>query len=117
MDLLGPLQLKIMNIFWANYAPFTAQEIADSLNGAGTKYASTTITTVLVSLLEKNLVNRTKLSHSFVYEAIDGSKRIYRIAVLRNLIDDVYNNDLQELYTNLTEIAEKPHASNHGQSG
>src|SRR5271170_3180560 len=92
MDMLGPLQLKIMNYLWDGHAPQTAQDIADYLNERGSKHVTSTITTVLLSLEKRKLVYRQRNGHAYVYESFSGGRTEYRLAVLHYIIHDVYES-------------------------
>jgi len=106
MDMLGPLQLKIMNYLWDGHAPQTAQDIADYLNERGSKHVTSTITTVLLSLEKRKLVYRQRNGHAYVYESFSGGRTEYRLAVLHYIIHDVYESHAGLLYANLSQILE-----------
>jgi predicted transcriptional regulator len=110
MDILGPLQLKIMNHLWDINNPqtgqsgLTAQDIADYLNEKGSKYGSTTISSVMATLEARNLVTRKKVGRSFIFESMPNGAHDYRLALMRYVVFDVYGANADGVFATLLEV-------------
>lgn len=78
----------IMNALWEHW-PATARQIADRLP-KNTKWAYTTIKTMLTRLTEKNAVNETKKGNVSVYEPILTRNNARRSA-LKSIVNQAFD--------------------------
>ncbi len=93
-DLIGPLQLRVMNHLWKVNAA-TVQEAMDAVNGASTEkpLAYTTFLTVMRNLAKRGLLDQRKTAtkrHQFVV-LVD--EETYKSNVVRQIFGDYCNND------------------------
>ena len=61
---LGPLESAVLDVLWAADAPMTPGAVQAALGG---DHAYTTVMTVLVRLLDKGVVHRTKAGRAYAY--------------------------------------------------
>ena len=93
-DLIGPLQLRVMNHLWKVNAA-TVQEAMDAVNGASAEkpLAYTTFLTVMRNLAKRGLLDQRKTAtkrHQFVVLVDEES---YKSGVVRQIYKDYCNND------------------------
>ncbi len=96
-DLIGPLQLRVMNHLWKVNAA-TVQEAMDAVNAAGAAkgekpLAYTTFLTVMRNLAKRGLLDQRKTAtkrHQFVV-VID--EETYKSGVLKQIYADYCQND------------------------
>jgi len=105
-DLIGPLQLRVMNHLWKVNAA-TVQEAMDAVNGASTEkaLAYTTFLTVMRNLAKRGLLDQRKTAtkrHQFVV-LVD--EETYKSNVVRQIFGDYCNNDRATLDRYLTARA------------
>ena len=85
----GKLEAKVIDIVWEN-APVTIKRVLYFLN-ADHDYAYTTVMTVMNRLVNKNILKRTKESHSFVYTALISRNEFLEQAI-ELIISSLYND-------------------------
>ena len=99
LDLIGPLQLRVMNHLW-RVGSGTVQEVMNALNaGPGAKpLAYTTFLTVMRNLAKRKLLDQRKTAtkrHQFVCAI---GEEEYKSAVVKGFFRDYCNNDADMLH-------------------
>ena len=99
LDLIGPLQLRVMNHLW-KVGSGTVQEVMDALNGGpGAKaLAYTTFLTVMRNLAKRKLLDQRRTAtkrHQFVCAI---GEEEYKSAVVKAFFRDYCNNDAETLH-------------------
>ncbi len=102
-DLIGPLQLRVMNHLWKVKAA-TVQEMADAINSQSPEkpLAYTTFLTVMRNLAKRKLLDQRKTAtkrHQFVV-LVD--EETYKSSIVRQMFADYCNNDRATLDRYLT---------------
>ncbi|TVR16460.1 MAG: BlaI/MecI/CopY family transcriptional regulator [Planctomycetota bacterium] len=90
MDVIGPLQLRVMKFIWKN-GPSTVHAVHDALNdekGAPT-LAYTTILTVMRNLAKREILEQTAQGRSHVFAPLL-SDNDYRAQVLQAIRNDLF---------------------------
>ncbi len=83
----GRLEAVVIDIVWEN-APVTIKRVLYFL-GKERIYAYTTVMTVMNRLVKKNILKRTKESHSFVYTPLIGKDEFLKLAT-ESIVDSLY---------------------------
>lgn len=91
---LSDSEWQIMNALWHKH-PATAREVQENLPG-DTKWAYTTIKTMLTRLVNKKVVSESKTGNTSVYEPLLDSSQARRSA-MRTLIDQVFQGAIEPM--------------------
>lgn len=98
MDVIGPLQLRVMHHIWRN-GPCTVHTVHDALNSqaGSTPLAYTTILTVMRNLTNnKKLLTQTPQGRSHLFTpTLD--ERSYKVAILRQVRKELFAGDARAL--------------------
>ena len=97
---LTDAEWQIMNALWKQY-PATAREIAENLADE-TRWAYTTIKTLLARLAAKNAVSEQKRGNTSVYEPLVSLKKARRTA-LRTFLNQGFDGAVEPLLNFLAE--------------
>ncbi|MCF7956831.1 MAG: BlaI/MecI/CopY family transcriptional regulator [Phycisphaerae bacterium] len=97
---LSNAEWQIMNALWAHH-PATARQLAGQLPQE-TKWAYTTIKTMLTRLVEKGAVGEHKQGNTSVYEPLLERKNA-RGSAIRTLIDQAFEGGLAPMLSFLME--------------
>jgi len=97
---LTDAEWQIMNALWKQY-PATAREIAENLPGE-TRWAYTTIKTLLARLAAKNAVSEQKRGNTSIYEPLVSLKKARRTA-LRSFLNQAFGGAVEPLLSFLAE--------------
>jgi BlaI family penicillinase repressor len=97
---LTDAEWQIMNALWKRY-PATAREIAENLADE-TRWAYTTIKTLLARLAAKNAVSEQKRGNTSVYEPLVSLKKARRTA-LRTFLNQGFDGAVEPLLNFLAE--------------
>lgn len=85
IDVLGPLERKVMVRLWAA-GPSTVADVVAALNeGAAAPLAYTTVMTILARLFEKGFVDRVKEGRGFRYRAAVDESAVEAAAARRDV--------------------------------
>lgn len=77
----GKLEAQVIDIVW-EHNPVTIKRVLYFLNtDSDHNYAYTTVMTVMNRLVKKNILKRTKKSHSFVYAPLIGKDDFLKEAI------------------------------------
>lgn len=97
MDVIGPLQLRVMNHIW-EHGPCTVHQVHDALNAAKgvQKLAYTTILTVMRNLARRAILDQRPAGRSHIFEPLINADD-YRRTVLAQVGDDLFDGDLDNL--------------------
>lgn len=97
MEAIGPLQLRVMRYIWDS-GPSTVHQVHEHLNGqaGSTQLAYTTILTVMRNLSRRSILDQRPNGRSHIFAALV-SEDEYKQAMLRQMADDLFNGDFDEL--------------------
>lgn len=85
----GRLEAEVIDIVWKN-APVTIKRVLYFLNQVQDHdYAYTTVMTVMNRLVNKNILERDKKSHSFVYTPLISKDKFLKLAT-ESIVDSLY---------------------------
>lgn len=82
---LGPLERKIMQIFW-DYPCSTVRSVQEQLLIDGDKLAYTTVMTIMTRLVEKQLLKREMKGNKYCYKPIQSKQKF-----VKNLVHKTMN--------------------------
>lgn len=93
-------ELEIMKVLWKHGEPVNTQAINQAV--AHKQWKRTTVSTLLTRLVEKGFAGSEKKGNSYFYTSLI-SKKEYRKAQTRNLIESLYQGSVKELAASLVE--------------
>ncbi|HHI02808.1 MAG: BlaI/MecI/CopY family transcriptional regulator [Candidatus Zixiibacteriota bacterium] len=85
----GTLEAEVIDIVWKS-SPVTIKRVLFFLN-KNHNYAYTTAMTVMNRLVRKNILKRTKKSHSYVYTPLISKGEFLKLAV-ESIVSSLYND-------------------------
>lgn len=91
MELIGPLQLRIMNFVWKK-GNCTVHDVHDALNAEpnAPQLAYTTVLTVMRNLVRRKILSQNPAGRSHIFGPIIGEKE-YKEAMLQQICDDFFD--------------------------
>ena len=93
MDIIGPLQLRVMHHIWEEGAS-TVHDVHNALNNApeAPKLAYTTILTVMRNLARRNILNQKPAGRSHIFSA-EITENEYKESLLLKICEDFFGGD------------------------
>ena len=106
MDIIGPLQLRVMHFIW-KHGPATVHAVHSHLNAQpdSPTLAYTTILTVMRNLAKRGVLDQQPIGRSHRFAPLI-DERTYQFDVLRQVRADLFKGDAALLITCLTEDPE-----------
>ncbi len=103
MDIIGPLQLRVMHHIWEEGAS-TVHDVHNALNNApdAPKLAYTTILTVMRNLARRNILHQKPAGRSHVFSA-EISESEYKESLLLKICEDFFSGDNARMVDILTK--------------
>ena len=91
MEIIGPLQLRIMNFIWVK-GDCTVHDVHDALNGEADapQLAYTTVLTVMRNLVRRKILSQNPAGRSHVFGPLITEVE-YKESMLRQICDDFFN--------------------------
>lgn len=97
MDVIGPLQLRVMKYIWKK-GPSTVHAVHDALNdeAGATKLAYTTILTVMRNLAKRGVLEQTAQGRSHLFTPrVD--EQTYKADILLQVRNDLFNGKVKAM--------------------
>ena len=93
MEIIGPLQLRIMNFIWVK-GDCTVHDVHDALNAEpnAPQLAYTTVLTVMRNLVRRKILSQNPAGRSHVFGPLV-SESEYKESMLRQICDDFFNGE------------------------
>ncbi len=97
MEIIGPLQLRIMNFVW-NKGDCTVHDVHDALNGEpeAPQLAYTTVLTVMRNLVRRKILSQNPAGRSHVFSPIV-SETEYKESMLQQICDDFFFGSYEDM--------------------
>jgi predicted transcriptional regulator len=97
MELIGPLQLRIMNFIWQK-GDCTVHDVHDALNGTpdAPQLAYTTVLTVMRNLVRRKILSQNPAGRSHVFSPLIGEHE-YKEAMLQQICDNFFNGAHEQM--------------------
>lgn len=102
---LGSLELKVMDFMWQTERA-TVQQVTETISRKGHK-AYTTIMTVMLHLVEKGLLRRTKEGRSYQYKVVFGRQEFLKETVksrLKDIISDFGDMAIAQFFEQIDNL-------------
>lgn len=108
MDVIGPLQLRVMRHIWQQGSA-TVHDVHKALNGqvGVQQLAYTTILTVMRNLAKRRFLSQEHGGRSHVFRPLVNRKE-YQERVLRQVLHDLYDGDAARVREDLDRLANSP---------
>lgn len=93
MEIIGPLQLRVMHHIWEHGA-CTVHDVHAALNGApdAPKLAYTTILTVMRNLSRRNILDQKPAGRSHIFSPVV-TEEDYKQSLLMQICEDFFDGD------------------------
>lgn len=106
MDIIGPLQLRVMKYIWKN-GPSTVHAVHEALNAEkdAPTLAYTTILTVMRNLAKRNILEQTPQGRSHLFSPLLSDNE-YRAHVLLSLRNDLFAGKTKTMVDFIEQSAE-----------
>ena len=97
MEIIGPLQLRIMHFMWTKDS-CTVHDVHDALNAEenAPQLAYTTVLTVMRNLVRRTILNQNPAGRSHIFSPII-SEMEYKESLLRQICDDFFSGNGEQM--------------------
>ena len=102
MDLIGPLQVRVMHHLW-KHGPSTVHDVHSALNAKlGTRpLAYTTVLTVMRNLSRRKILSQRPQGRAHIFEPLI-DEQSYKLSMLRHVRSELFAGDVDTMLRYLT---------------
>ena len=102
MDIIGPLQLRVMHHIWRQ-GPSTVHQVHEALNEEpdASKLAYTTILTVMRNLAKRDVLEQRPNGRAHLFTPLV-TEREYKQSVIKQVLDEVFENNPKSFFEYLS---------------